>query len=470
MVRELRHRVAAQIAAWRPEQGDAVLYAASALFAGLTAKLSSISLYRQWGLLAVGPYVVAAVLSAIVGRDQAGAGAVGARGEVAGAVPGRPPPTSGPGTDRHWRTGRIWIFVFVLVGATLLPLSLEVAWRSEGSPTSHVQPEVVVVEQAGHRAARGKDPYLAVTTPKGQVLIRTPGQPTYESFFPYLPLMTVFGLPSSTKEPIRLTDARIFFSIVTLLVVTAALAMCRGPNERKVRTLQVLTVLPSAALPLATGGDDMPIVALLLLAMVLAARRRPALSGLVLGVASSMKFTAWPLAALALFAARDAQGRRAPGRMALGMLVVAGPVVVPFVLRGPFAFFDNVILFPLGLSGVSSPAASPLLGHLLMEAFPSVHRAIPLAVGVVGGTALVTHLVRHPPRTAGQVSTLAGWVMTVAILFAPATRVGYLLYPLNFFVWGALLREPSATVDELDAGTPGEVHRRPVELTRSSET
>ena len=35
---------------------------------------------------------------------------------------------------------------------------------------------------------------------------------------------------------------------------------------------------------------------------------------------------------------------------------------------------------------------------------------------------------------------LAGWVMTVAVLFAPATRIGYLLYPINFFVWACLLR------------------------------
>ena len=63
-----------------------------------------------------------------------------------------------------------------------------------------------------------------------------------------------------------------------------------------------------------------------------------------------MKFTAWPLAALALFVARTARGARRPGVMFLGMLVVAGPVVVPFALRGPWAFFDNVVLFPLGLS------------------------------------------------------------------------------------------------------------------------
>ena len=110
-----------------------------------------------------------------------------------------------------------------------------------------------------------------------------------------------------------------------------------------------------------------------------------------------MKFTAWPLAALALFAARDRKGERRPLLMILGMLVVAGPVVIPFALSGPWAFFDNVVLFPLGLSGVNSPAASPLPGHLLVTAFPFLHRVLPLAVGLVGGSLLAWYLIPPAP-------------------------------------------------------------------------
>jgi hypothetical protein len=332
----------------------------------------------------------------------------------------------------------VWILVLVLVGATVVPLSLEIVLRSQGNPSLHVQPEVVVIQQAADRLAHGENPYHAVVN-HGHVVSAVPGEPSYESFFPYLPLMALFGLPGSTHAPVRLTDARIFLSAVTFVVVAMALALCRGPRNPRFRALQFLLVLPTAALPLATGGDDMPIVAFLLLAMVLAQRRRPALSGLVLGVVSAMKFTAWPLAALALFAARDRDGRRAPGRMALGMLVVAGPVVVPFLLGNPRAFFVNVVLFPLGLAGVASPAASALPGHVLVSVFPSLHRILPLTVAAVGGLVLVRHLVRKPPTTAGQVTGLAGWVMLVAILFAPATRVGYLLYPVDFFVCSWML-------------------------------
>jgi hypothetical protein len=32
--------------------------------------------------------------------------------------------------------------------------------------------------------------------------------------------------------------------------------------------------------------------------------------------------------------------------------------------------------------------------------------------------------------------------MAVITLFAPATRIGYLLYPINFFAWSYLFAEP----------------------------
>jgi hypothetical protein len=456
-----------RVGRWLPEEGDAVLYGLSALFAALTAGFSGITLYAQWGQLAVGPYAAATVVLALAARHRRRAGAraapddpepadpepavPGPSGPVpADAVRSQPVPAHpavadpGPGRTAGWSRLRIGVFIAVLLGATLIPLGLEVTWR-------HAQPEVSVVQQAAGHLAHGTNPYQ-LPVRAGHVVPDVPGQPAYESFFPYLPLMTVFGLPSSTHQPVRLTDARIFFSLVTLLVAGGALALCRAPTERRVRALMVLTVLPTAALPLATGGDDMPVVALLLLAMVLAQRRRPGLSGLVLGVVSAMKFTAWPLALLALFAARDRSGRRAPGRMALGMLVVAVPVVVPFLTRNPHDFVENVVLFPLGLAGVASPAASPMPGHLLVSAFPHLHRILPLTVAAIGGVVLVRHLVRRPPASAGAVCTLAGWVMTVAIAFAPATRVGYLLYPINFFIWGYLLKG----ADELAAPVPAD--------------
>ncbi len=105
------------------------------------------------------------------------------------------------------------------------------------------------------------------------------------------------------------------------------------------------------------------------------------------------------------------------------------PVITPFAVSNPSAFIDNVIRFPLGLAGVSSPAASALPGHILVSIWPSIHRPYVVTVGLVGLVLLAVHLRRHPPDGAAGVATLTGWVMAIAILLAPATRVGYSALP-----------------------------------------
>jgi hypothetical protein len=436
-----------------PEAGDAILYGLAALFALVTIVGSGLGLYRQWAQLAIGPFIFGALCSAVLAtvaarrsRRRGEGAAVGTpTAATPAATPAAGPTAATPVSPRRPRanwTARIAIAVCVFAGATAIPLGLEIIWRSDGDPGSHVQPEVTNIERAGQTVAKGRDPYPYVTNPHGKVVHTLPGQTAANSFLPYLPFMTVFGIPSEKKHDIVLTDARIFFSLATLLVAGGALFLCPADGRRKMRALQVIAILPTAALPLATGGDDMPVVAFLLLAMVLAQRRQPFAAGVVLGVVSAMKFTAWPLAALALFAAYNRNGVRRPWTMLGGMVVISGPVVIPFVLRGPWAFFDNVVLFPLGLSGVNSPAASPLPGHLIVSAFPFLHRAFPLAVGLVGAALLGWYLYRRPPQTAAQVCTVGGVVMAVVTLLAPATRIGYLLYPINFFVWSYLFAEP----------------------------
>lgn len=426
---------------------DALVYALSALFAGVTGLVVGISLYRQWGQMAFGPYVAAAALMVV------------AAWRVGHATP-----------SRRWRIARVVAFLVVLFGATVVPLTLEVIWRTEGNPSLHVQPEVVVVEQAGARAAHGKDPYRVIDK-GGHLVIHETTEPVYELYYPYLPGMVLFGVSSSSvstshsKTVARLTDARIQFLVFTGLVTLVALSRIRPPSDARFRALQVLTVLPTAALPLATGGDDMPVAALMLLGLVALQRRRPVLAGLAFGAASSLKFTAWPLVVLALWAATDLQRRRAIGRYILGVVVVVVPVVLPFALQNMSAFVDNVIRFPLGLAGVASPAASALPGHELVAAFPAEHKLYVAVVGVIALAVLVRHLWKNPPRTAAGVSSLTGWVMLIAILLAPATRVGYLLYPINLFVWAWMLsRAQDPAGQQAIDGVPAE--KQPVTAKR----
>ena len=55
--------------------------------------------------------------------------------------------------------------------------------------------------------------------------------------------------------------------------------------------------------------------------------------------------------------------------------------------------------------------------------------------------AIAVRLVRNPPRTAAAAALVSGYGLLAAILLMPTTRFGYLLYPINFFVWSYLFRE-----------------------------
>ena len=83
---------------------------------------------------------------------------------------------------------------------------------------------------------------------------------------------------------------------------------------------------------------------------------------------------------------------------------------------------------------------------------------------------LARHLYRKTPRTVSEVCNIAGVVMAVLILLAPNPRVGYLLYPINFFVWAYLLAEPAQESDLLPdvSAAPGRaVRRRPLSSPRA---
>src|ERR1019366_456528 len=203
--------------------------------------------------LAVGPYAVAAVVAVVLGRRVL----------------------------RRELLVRLVLLVVVVVGAVFIPLGLEVQWR-------HAQPEVGVIMRSGQLLSKGKDPYRAYTQ-HGRVVNEIAGLPAFESFFPYFPLMGVFGLPSAaTKKSKGLTDARIVMTLMTLLASAWALALLRLSREQKLRVAQVLIALPTGALFLSTGGDDMPILALLLLGVAALQRRQSNLAGVSLGLAAAM--------------------------------------------------------------------------------------------------------------------------------------------------------------------------------------
>lgn len=393
---------------------DAMLYGGAALFAIGLGWGSDQKAQWHWGYMAVTPYALIALASWILSRT------------------------------RVTRTTalRVGLLAIVIFGAVVLPLVLEARWRQ-------AQPEVSVIQRSAAYVSNGKDPYRSYMN-HGHLVDPVPGLPAYESFFPYLPLMSAFGLPSTiTHESKGLTDARIVMTLMTLLTSGAALTLLRATKRQKIRIAQVLIALPTGALFLSTGGDDMPIIALLLLGVAGLQRRSNYLAAVSFGVAAALKLTAWPVAAGALLVARERDGRSAWRKI---LLVVAGIVlitVVPFALHAPWAFVSNVFAFPLGLSGVASPAASALPGHVLTDLWaPLGHVLTPVAF-LAGGYFIAKYLRRRHPLNLSQLLGVLSVIFAVLICVASATRIGYVIYPLNFALWSRICQEEKAPMPEL---------------------
>jgi hypothetical protein len=328
----------------------------------------------------------------------------------------------------------------VFVGVAGVPLALEISWRAGSSPGLHAQSEVIVTEEAARATLHGHDPY-ATDYSDTPLRDRPLGTRTH---FPYLPAMLLFGIPRALDGTGGWSDARAWFTIMTLGVTGLALWLWKAPSPLgRLRLAQVLLVLPTSALLMATGGDDLPVVALMLLAVVLMSRGDDVAGAAVAGLAAAMKQTAWlfvPLLLMAVAAAsHDVARRRTVAVRAALTTAVVGVIVVPFAAWSPAAFAEDVVKFPLGLGQQRSAAGTVTVGSILVRAFPSARTAITwLIVGTLVALAVVLlRRARHasPPRAAG----IAGLLFVAAIALAPAGRVAYLVYPLNLLVWSWLL-------------------------------
>ncbi|MGV9900865.1 glycosyltransferase 87 family protein, partial [Streptomyces tendae] len=200
-----------------------------------------------------------------------------------------------------------------------------------------------------------------------------------------------------------------------------------------------LLACPLVALPFAVGGVDLPVAGLMCLGLAVAGRGRPGGAGLVLGAAAALKWTAWPAlpVALALLAVRE--GGLSALRCAVVSLGTATAVVLPCALTDPAGFFRNVVAFPLGLTATASPAGSPLPGHLLAAHVPG-GRVIALALLAVGALLLGVSLAVRPPGTVRAAAGRLALGLGLATALMPATRFGYLVYPL---LLAALAHEPA---------------------------
>jgi hypothetical protein len=358
-------------------------FAAFAAYAVLMALVTTNPLHRLWGIFAACAYLLAAMVVLIL-RSR--------------------------GLDLALAIG--------LAGALVVPLGLMAAARMQ-------QPEVRVINKSAVLLVHHGTPYLG---PAALAATHSPN-----TFDPYLPLMTVFGMPRALLGFSVLTDPRIWFGVGFVVLFAAAL-FAVGVHDA-VRWTMLLTASPVIAFSLAVGGTDVPVLACMCLGMALLWRGpRVVLAGLALGVAAAMKATAWPalVVAAALVAVRD--GRRAAGILSGTALAVFAAIVGPVAVLGPRALVQNTITFPLGLASIKSQAVSPLPGRLLVETGRAGHM-IAVALLALACLGIVVSIVVRPPRTVPAATWRLVIGLSLMFVLAPATRFGYFLYPAGLLAW-----------------------------------
>jgi hypothetical protein len=339
----------------------------------------------------------------------------------------------------------------IACGAILFPLLWMVAH-------GHGEPEVGVVATSAKTLIHQGSPYrssraLAATTDPNQ-------------YNPYLPLMAAFGVPQALLGHGLLTDPRVWFGVVFLVVFAFALRIAGARDG--VRWALLMTASPVIAFELCVGGTDVPMVAFLCLGFALLWRRQgaqgaqgvpgvpgfsPVGAGLALGIASAMKATAWPalVVVFAMLYVRD--GRAVAWRFTAVALAVVAVIVGPFAVLRPGSLVKNTILFPLGLASVKSQAASPLLGHVLAQTGVVGHTAVVILL-IGSGLAVAVSLVVRPPRDVPAATIRLVIGLSAMFVLAPSTRFGYFIYPAALVLWLLVARAGRQGADQAEPAGP----------------
>ena len=274
---------------------------------------------------------------------------------------------------RHKNVPLILPLLVSLAGALAAP----VTWlATRVAPTA----EVTVISQSASLLLQHGTPYL----PRGPAgYACCPTTRTCRSW-------RCSGCPRRWARRGLFGDPRVWLTAVSIALLFAAFTVaaphrhCDSCRYNVLLSTVFIAASPVIAFPLAVGITDPPVIALMFLTLALIAKP----SGLTraaaaLGVAAAMKATAWPAVPVfaAMLAARDGV-RNAWRFLGITVLVASALAVLmaPAALADPYAFLQNTVLFPLGLTKHKTPAASPLPGHLLAETGMAGHWA---AVGLL---------------------------------------------------------------------------------------
>jgi phosphatidylinositol alpha-1,6-mannosyltransferase len=357
-----------------------------------------------------------------------------------------------------WRWGARSAAVLVSV---LLAVVAPLLWLSVAYP---LEDGMRVINRSAALLLHHGSPYLTATQISGWL-----------SYNPYLPVMSVFGLPAAAGLGGLPGNPGVWLAVGTVAVLAAAFWIAlpgsgdqaHGAARRRawpsdaLLATAVAVASPVIGLNLAVITTDPPVLAFMLLSLALVTvpagttltAARTVTSGIALAVACDLKSTAWlavPVMA-ALLACRD--GARTMWRFLAALITAVAALIVllaPAVLARPAAaaaLVQNSVLFPLGLTRHKTPAESLLPGHLLSSLGTAGH-VVSVGLLLVAGLAIAVSLLIRPPRDVRAAVGRLTIGLTLMFLLGPDVRFGYFLYPFGLLGWLALTRtdgpEPAA--------------------------
>ncbi|GAA2651971.1 hypothetical protein GCM10010425_76800 [Streptomyces spororaveus] len=113
---------------------------------------------------------------------------------------------------------------------------------------------------------------------------------------------------------------------------------------------------------------------------------------------------------------------------------LAALTITPAMLVDISAFYQNVVLYPLGLGPTASSAQSPLLGYLIVLLLPH-GKAVTTALIALSAVGVGASLLLRPPRSTVAAADRLALGLLLAIALSPATRIGYAVYPIVLIAW-----------------------------------
>jgi hypothetical protein len=331
-----------------------------------------------------------------------------------------------------------------------------IRWHLVPSTTALIGDGAYQMQLARNVLMRGVDPYGFNYVGSG--LERAPwGGQAFANpalhHLDYWPGTIVLPLPlqAGFQALVSWWDERLWLLLAAAAVFILLRRLAPGPGGGMAAIAFFL--IPGHSLLAVLGDNDLPMVALLLLATWLIGGRRFVLAGLVIGLAIATKQTALiALPVLAAWATVQGIGWRAFLRAAATALAAIVILLAPFVLWNARAFVADTILYNFGSGAETYPIQGLGLSAWLLQAgiirgsrdaFPFLLVQLPLVIAawILAWRWLIHH------RLPGDAILWIGLAFFVFLFTNRFAQQAYLLLAVELIIAGLLARlRPPSTV------------------------